>query len=47
MHFKVVHGYYRTLIGSRTLEVEPSGQRGRVATRSDQNVIEAEQLITS
>jgi len=29
------------------LEVEPTGQRGRVATRSDQYIIEAERLTSS
>jgi len=29
------------------LEVEPSGHRGRIVTRSDQNIFEAEKLMSS
>ena len=37
--------YYRTLIGSPMSEIKSTDQRGRMATRSGQIVLEAEQLI--
>jgi len=41
--------YYRTLIGNPMLEVELTGQRGRVATGSGQmaGVLEADKLIVN
>jgi len=38
---------FRTLIGNRKLEVELTDQRGRMATRSGQNFLEAEKLTSS
>jgi len=38
---------YRTLIGSHMLEVEPTGQRGRMANRSGRNDLDDEKLTTS
>jgi len=41
------YSYYRTLIGSPMLEVEITGQRGRITTTSGQNVIETEKFMSS
>jgi len=39
------YGYYRSLMGlNRMLEVELTGQRGHVAIRSGQNLIEIEKI---
>ena len=41
------YGYCRTLIESPMLEVEPTGERGSMVTRGDQNVLEAEKFTSS